>query len=231
MLYKSKGKVSRRAVSDAVAGQHYYNCDLAMVITNNYFQEGAIQLAKSTNCTLVDRDTLSEWIQQAQTGNSFFDILEDHEEEDNSNKIQLSNITDKTIVIEQIATRAHKYLYDKLRQYLSKGTQVIIIYPIIRTSYYLQMELVAFQQVFPKNRVAVIDENTSYDDVDKITQNFILGKIQILITRDITTNIQQTPMLCVIVVDDAAEFTEPELSKFCNVLANKSGKKYFCMLT
>jgi restriction system protein len=54
--------VSRRAISDAVAGKHYYDCSEAMVVTNSYFTPGAIELARSTRCILVDRDKLAEWI-------------------------------------------------------------------------------------------------------------------------------------------------------------------------
>ena len=54
--------VSRTAVSDAVAGQACHGCNAAMVVTNNYFTKGAWALAQSTNCQLVDRDTLAKWI-------------------------------------------------------------------------------------------------------------------------------------------------------------------------
>lgn len=54
--------VSRRAVSDAVAGREHYECDAAMVVTNSYFTRGAEDLAASTQCQLVDRDALAEWI-------------------------------------------------------------------------------------------------------------------------------------------------------------------------
>ena len=54
--------VSRTAVSDAVAGKAYHGCNAAMVVTNNYFTAGARALALATNCQLVDRDTLAEWI-------------------------------------------------------------------------------------------------------------------------------------------------------------------------
>lgn len=63
-------KVSRRAISDAVAGMQHYGCNKAMVITNNYFSPGAITLAKSTNCILVDRDTLADWINKFQNADS-----------------------------------------------------------------------------------------------------------------------------------------------------------------
>jgi restriction system protein len=61
---RHNAKVSRRAVSDAVAGMQHYRCDRAMVITNSHFTPGAIMLARSTNCTLVNRDLLAQWILQ-----------------------------------------------------------------------------------------------------------------------------------------------------------------------
>ncbi|HZQ07452.1 MAG TPA: restriction endonuclease [Anaerolineae bacterium] len=54
--------VSRRAVSDAVAGKAHYNCNAAMVITNNFFSVGAHELAHSNGCKLVDRNTLADWM-------------------------------------------------------------------------------------------------------------------------------------------------------------------------
>lgn len=63
-----KGKVSRRAISDAVAGKYHFNCDAAMVVTNSYFTAGALQLAQSTSCTLIDGDTLADWILAFQQG-------------------------------------------------------------------------------------------------------------------------------------------------------------------
>ncbi|BCM90795.1 hypothetical protein IAD21_02657 [Abditibacteriota bacterium] len=54
--------VSRRAVSDAVAGKIHYRCTDAMVVTNAFFTLGATELAKSTKCRLVDRTELTQWI-------------------------------------------------------------------------------------------------------------------------------------------------------------------------
>lgn len=59
-------KVSRRAISDAVAGMSHYGCNRAMVITNNYFTPDAVKLAQSTHCNLIDRDTLANWITEYQ---------------------------------------------------------------------------------------------------------------------------------------------------------------------
>lgn len=58
--------VSRRAISDAVAGMYHYGCNKAMVITNSYFSPGAVALAESTECILIDRDTLARWVNEFQ---------------------------------------------------------------------------------------------------------------------------------------------------------------------
>ena len=60
---RHKGGVSRRAVSDAVAGAALYKCNAAMVVTNSYFTDGAKQLAEANGCRLIDRDVLAQWIQ------------------------------------------------------------------------------------------------------------------------------------------------------------------------
>lgn len=59
---RSARPVSRRAVSDAVAGARHYDCDAAMVVTSSGFTPGAVELAGSTGCELVDREELTEWI-------------------------------------------------------------------------------------------------------------------------------------------------------------------------
>lgn len=64
------GAIPRTAVSDAVAGMHHYRCNAAMVVTNSRFSEGAKQLARSSGCVLVDRDTLAEWIASWQGASS-----------------------------------------------------------------------------------------------------------------------------------------------------------------
>jgi HJR/Mrr/RecB family endonuclease len=60
------GLVSRRAVSDAVAGMKHYGCNAAMVVTNSYFTASAVALAESNDCELVDRDLLAGWIGEFQ---------------------------------------------------------------------------------------------------------------------------------------------------------------------
>lgn len=59
--------VSRDAVSDAVAGKGYYDCNEAWVVTTAPgFTAGAQTLAESTQARLVDRDLLTEWIHESE---------------------------------------------------------------------------------------------------------------------------------------------------------------------
>lgn len=56
------GRVSRTAISDAVAGSLHWRCDKSMVVTNSYFTDSAKKLADSTGCVLVDKTLLKRWI-------------------------------------------------------------------------------------------------------------------------------------------------------------------------
>lgn len=57
-----KRTVSRRAISDAVAGKIHYGVNTSMVVTSSGFSAGAKELAKTTGCVLIDRESLANWI-------------------------------------------------------------------------------------------------------------------------------------------------------------------------
>lgn len=59
---RHSSNISRRAVSDAVAGKNYYDCTHSMVVTNSYYTKGAVALSESTGCILVDREKLAKWV-------------------------------------------------------------------------------------------------------------------------------------------------------------------------
>ena len=52
------GNVGNKAVQEVVAAQAYYDADHAMVITNSYYTDNAINLAEVNNVELWDRDNL-----------------------------------------------------------------------------------------------------------------------------------------------------------------------------
>lgn len=54
------GTVGNAAVQEATAGKKYYSCQKAMVITNSYFTQSAIELAKINDIILWDRNILKE---------------------------------------------------------------------------------------------------------------------------------------------------------------------------
>ena len=57
-------KVTSSAIQEVVAGLKHYGLSSGMVITNNYFQPGAIRLAMDNNVTLWDRNKLIEKLGQ-----------------------------------------------------------------------------------------------------------------------------------------------------------------------
>lgn len=62
-LYSSS--VGNDAVQQAYSGKVHYGCNIAIVVTNNYFTEQAIAQAKETNVILWDRKTLIRKIKDA----------------------------------------------------------------------------------------------------------------------------------------------------------------------
>jgi HJR/Mrr/RecB family endonuclease len=61
-----KGTVSRRAVSDAVAGMVPYHCNACMVITSGRLSPKSRDFARLHGCEIVDRDVLADWIRRFQ---------------------------------------------------------------------------------------------------------------------------------------------------------------------
>lgn len=52
--------VGNDAIQEALSGKLYYNCHVAIVVTNNYFTHNAIKQAEKSNIVLWDRDKLEE---------------------------------------------------------------------------------------------------------------------------------------------------------------------------
>ena len=57
--------VGNKAVQEVFAGKTFYQCHVGIVVTNNYFTESAIELAKSNGIILWDRNKLMELIEKA----------------------------------------------------------------------------------------------------------------------------------------------------------------------
>lgn len=55
-------KLNNHAIQQAHTGKTIHGCDVAMVITNNYFTAGAIEAAKATDVILWDRKRLKEML-------------------------------------------------------------------------------------------------------------------------------------------------------------------------
>ncbi len=55
---RAKSNIGNRAVQEALSGKTYYNCDVAVVVTNSFFTRQAIETAKATDVKLWDRTML-----------------------------------------------------------------------------------------------------------------------------------------------------------------------------
>lgn len=56
--------VSNKAVQEAFTGKEYYSCKYAVVITNSFFSENAVKMAKKINVLLWDRTELLRLVNQ-----------------------------------------------------------------------------------------------------------------------------------------------------------------------
>nr|DAV22500.1 MAG TPA: Restriction endonuclease [Caudoviricetes sp.] len=63
--------VGNKAVQEVIAGRTYYNCHVAIVVTNNTFTSNAKNLAESANVLLWDRTKLEKLISKVKTSNTF----------------------------------------------------------------------------------------------------------------------------------------------------------------
>jgi len=64
------GSVGVQAVQEALSGQAYYKCDSAWVVATGSFTANAVDLAKKSGVTLIDRTAIANLIAQikAETG-------------------------------------------------------------------------------------------------------------------------------------------------------------------
>lgn len=58
-------KLGNKPIQEVFAGKTIYGCSIAVVLTNNYFTEGAKEAAKATGVELWDRDTLRRMMDYA----------------------------------------------------------------------------------------------------------------------------------------------------------------------
>ncbi len=57
-------KVNNKSVQEVMAGQRMYNCQVGVVVTNNYFTQNAIDLAKANSILLWDREFIKKSISE-----------------------------------------------------------------------------------------------------------------------------------------------------------------------
>ena len=58
-----KNEVGNKAIQEAYSGKNYYNCHVAIVLTNNYFTSNAIKQAERNGVVLWNRDKLKDFIE------------------------------------------------------------------------------------------------------------------------------------------------------------------------
>ena len=57
-----EGSVGNKAIQEAYTGMAFYRCGECIAITNSYFTSGAIDLARSVGCQLIDGEQIPRLI-------------------------------------------------------------------------------------------------------------------------------------------------------------------------
>lgn len=73
---KYSNSVGITAVQEVFAGCKHYSCDVPAILTNSYFTNQAIELAKSTGVELWDRDTLKRMCKKRKSKSSSYNFDE-----------------------------------------------------------------------------------------------------------------------------------------------------------
>lgn len=60
---------SKMVINDVLRDTTKYGCNAAMLISKNYFNDDAVEFAKSSPCELIDRNALGKWIKEAKLYN------------------------------------------------------------------------------------------------------------------------------------------------------------------
>jgi len=83
---RSKNKVGVKAIQEIVAGGAFYKADELLVITNNFFTDSAIRLAKANHVLLVDRTFLKVLLILRSKGIKIKSLGESLKDKSNENK-------------------------------------------------------------------------------------------------------------------------------------------------
>ena len=81
------GKVGNKAVQEALSGRIYYDCDIAVVLTNSFFTDQAIETARRTNVLLWNRNKLFEMVKAAYPTNASLSNTSQNEDEADEDEV------------------------------------------------------------------------------------------------------------------------------------------------
>lgn len=125
-----QGSVGISAVQEAKSGSNYYNCDVAVVLTNSTFTKAAVELAQKTNVKLWDRSKLEELIkvfpekkivQEQTTANDTGDYIKKYNSDDILAADNMTTAEFRALCCEFLAKKGFTIIhkkYDKKTSYV-----------------------------------------------------------------------------------------------------------------
>lgn len=222
------GKVPQDAVMQVIAGQTYYACDAAMVVTNSFFNQNAIEYADRTGCMLVNRSTLADWIRLHDVAHELLtpativvDYVGDH----------YLAAADPSVTTITVSEKGVMYLMDKLREHVAQGYKIAIVAPVSVDAYEIMALNRLLVRALPQRKIVdlvgrELDWDTDAISWAQLEQNATTADI--LVRRDLPKLLlERVPELKVVVVSRPDDFKEEELLKLRSVLAGQKGEKWF----
>ncbi len=225
------GKVSQDAVMQVIAGQSYYACDVAMVVTNSHFNQNAVEYAERTGCILVNRGALANWIRLYDVAHELLSpeaIIVDYVGD------QYLPPGDPSVTTVTVGKLGQRYLVDKLCERLAEGDKVAILEPPSEYSSEIRTLKRMLVQALPQRRIVDLagrelewdTDATSWADVEQQS-----ASADVVIRRDLSESLlSSVPAMKVVVVSRAEDFRGEELLKLRYMLAAQKGRKWLFLI-
>lgn len=164
------------AIQEVVAAKAYYNASKCAVVTNNYFTPSAVNLAKSNNVKLIDRDALLQAINKLKPKST---------NTVDQSKTQIDSASNNYRVADTEIESKDELFYDAIKIILENGAaSTSIVQRNLRIGYnraarileQLEESGVISQRDGSKPRKILINEDYLNDKMDKLNNTNYVSK-------------------------------------------------------
>ncbi|MFA5245894.1 MAG: ATP-dependent DNA helicase RecG [Pedobacter sp.] len=127
-------------------------------------------------------------------------------------------------------------MFSFMRDEISKGRQIYIVYPLIKESekldlLYLEAGIEAISEVFPMPRyqISIVHGKLNSKDKDSEMQRFVRGETQIMVATTVIEVGVNVPNACVMIIENAERFGLSQLHQLRGRVG-RGAEQSFCIL-